>query len=220
MGFNGLLMGLSIDICISLGVLWTVCGKVSTPSWVGWVNRLCSPLWVNMFCPAKWWVDQSWLLQNGSAKTASAETRSVCSTCHVKDKELNDFGNTWAIPHCFLIMSHWKNCDVQGVSTSWRVRLCYLAENLQSVSWCSHHHVGIAPISMGIYKWLILTISSSWNRWLFQIYWLPKHGWPILWLRCANFGVDLISHSNWSFRRSFRWAWDIKESENLMKNIS
>ena len=68
-----------------------------------------------------------------------------------------------------------------------------------------------------IYKWLILTISSSWNRWLFQIYWLPKHGWPILLVRCANFGVDLISHSNWSFRRSFRWAWDIKESENLMK---
>lgn len=105
-------------------------------------------------------ISTKWICQNCISQL---ETRSVCRVAlamRVKDKELNDFGNTWTIPHCFLIMSHWKNdfqislwslpCDVQGVSTSWRVRLCYLAENLQSVSWCSHHHVGIAPISMGI----------------------------------------------------------------------
>ena len=137
-------------------------------------------------------ISTKWICQNCISQL---ETRSVCRVAlamRVKDKELNDFGNTWTIPHCFLIMSHWKNdfqMSLWNLPLRYPRRLDFMEGEIVLLGGKPAVAILTFASSCGystniygyfIYKWLILTISSSWNRWLFQFFWLPKHGWPIL----------------------------------------
>ena len=120
--------------------------KVSTPSWAGdFVTHLCSPLWMGEICSVQLGNDKLINLDfykiDGSAQTACYLALAISN-----ERGTERFWKRMNYPSFSHHAALEKRSDAQGVSTSWRVRLCYLPEKLQLIS---SSHLSIPPILLG-----------------------------------------------------------------------